>query len=465
VNTKKAVYYTYDDLHRLTRASTTLAATGGNYNHSFSYDAVGNLQTHAGISYVYDGSSGANYANPHAPTTVGASAYTYDKAGNLLTDGFLTNTWDYRDRLVQTVAVGSTTATSTYTYDHDGNRVSKTAAGLTTFYPNRYYTITAAGDKNKYVYVNGQIFADIATVGTTTAIRYVFPDYLGSTNAVTSDSGVVENLTDYYPFGSTRLNQASGFDEQRKYVGQFYDASADLNYLNARYYDGGRGQFLSQDPVFWELGQSQEGKIALLDPQLQNSYSYARNNPTTYKDPGGRFVPLLLSAAYLALTIYDAYDTANTIANPNASFGEKVFAGGLFLSPIGEFRAGAVGLSKADNMLRNAAAGALREVRFAEELAKQFPGSSIQKEVYLRNADGSIAKDPLTGQARRIDYVVIEDGKIRGLHEVTSQTANKRAQLFKEESIRQNGGTYIRDRQTGKLIDVSNMSTRLNRRD
>lgn len=53
--------------------------------------------------------------------------------------------------------------------------------------------------------------------------------------------------------------------------------------MNARYYDGKRGQFLSQDPVFWSTKQN------LANPQSFNSYSYAENNPVNLKDPDGRF--------------------------------------------------------------------------------------------------------------------------------------------------------------------------------
>ena len=71
--------------------------------------------------------------------------------------------------------------------------------------------------------------------------------------------------------------------EQRKYIGQEFDASTGLSYLNARYYDGNRGQFLSQDPVFWSQNQN------LPDPQSLNSYSYAGNNPINWSDPTGLF--------------------------------------------------------------------------------------------------------------------------------------------------------------------------------
>src|SRR6266566_2482749 len=58
--------------------------------------------------------------------------------------------------------------------------------------------------------------------------------------------------------------------------------------LNARYYSSDRGQFISEDPVFWEIGLTQDGKNALANPQALNSYGYANDNPITGKDPLGR---------------------------------------------------------------------------------------------------------------------------------------------------------------------------------
>ena len=58
--------------------------------------------------------------------------------------------------------------------------------------------------------------------------------------------------------------------------------------LNARYYELARGQFISQDPVFWEVGLTQDGKLALTNPQAINSYGYANDNPISTKDPNGR---------------------------------------------------------------------------------------------------------------------------------------------------------------------------------
>lgn len=97
---------------------------------------------------------------------------------------------------------------------------------------------------------------------------------------------VVQTL-DYYPYGSARIDTGSA-DSARKFIGQFADDPTALSYLNARYYDPGRGGFLSQDPVFWEVGQTSDGRAALSNPQVQNSYSYAEGNPITRKDPNGR---------------------------------------------------------------------------------------------------------------------------------------------------------------------------------
>src|SRR5262249_1694250 len=66
------------------------------------------------------------------------------------------------------------------------------------------------------------------------------------------------------------------------------DRGTGLDYMMARYYSGAHGQFISQDPVFWEIGLTPDGKTALSDPQSQNSYSYARDNPITKSDPLGR---------------------------------------------------------------------------------------------------------------------------------------------------------------------------------
>jgi YD repeat-containing protein len=110
------------------------------------------------------------------------------------------------------------------------------------------------------------------------------------------------------------------------------------------------------------------------------------------------------------------------------------------------------------------AAGAARQVLVDGELALQFPGASIQAERSLRTVDGVLAIDPLTGTGRRIDTVVIQDGQALASIETTSLNANKAAQIAKEMRIRQAGGTFVRDKVTGQLIDLSQVPTQIVRK-
>jgi RHS repeat-associated protein len=140
--------------------------------------------------------------------------------------------------------------------------------------------------------VDQQTASGIATG--TAKTRYVHPDHLGSTNVVTDENDNVVQTLDYYPYGNTRISVATSTNEKRKFIGQFADDST-LSYLQARYYDSLRGQFLSEDPTFLALGndgqlrqlsqQSQQKFLA--EPQQLNSYSYSKDNPVTNKDPQG----------------------------------------------------------------------------------------------------------------------------------------------------------------------------------
>jgi RHS repeat-associated protein len=110
---------------------------------------------------------------------------------------------------------------------------------------------------------------------------------------VTDENDAVVQTLDYYPYGATRISSATSTNERRKYIGQFSDDST-LSYLGARYYDGARGAFLSEDPVFLAIGGSDAEKLAkrplqqiLSDPQGLNGYSYAEDNPISIKDPSG----------------------------------------------------------------------------------------------------------------------------------------------------------------------------------
>lgn len=100
-----------------------------------------------------------------------------------------------------------------------------------------------------------------------------------------------------------------------------------------------------------------------------------------------------------------------------------------------------------EGILPNKEEGLRREAEVEEELEKKYPesdGYEIVSEAYLRDSEGKIVRDPETGEARRIDFVVVKDGKVVDSIEVTSETADKTGQTAKEERIREAGGNYIR---------------------
>jgi RHS repeat-associated protein len=284
----RSVTYTDDSLNRLTRASTTIASTSP-YRHQFAYNMLGNITgmstSTATTTYTY---AETGYANPHAVTSVGSTTYTYDNNGNVTAIGSLDYTWDYRNRRASAERGGG--GITSYGYDHAGQRVFQATGSATTSYPNRYYNVASsslAATTTKHIFSpDGTLLATVVGSGTANAsTTYLHPDHLGGTNVATDQNGEVVQTLDYYPYGSQRINSGSSA-EQRRFIGEEFDGDTDFSYLNARYYQGARGQFMSQDPVFLRLGNNDQVRH-LENPQSLNSYMYASNNPIRLKDPGG----------------------------------------------------------------------------------------------------------------------------------------------------------------------------------
>jgi RHS repeat-associated protein len=314
----KTMDYTYDPLNRLISASSSNATNGKNYLQTYAYDPVGNLLTKSDEgTYSYAGNQGGSFANPHAVTSITngttTTQFAYDNNGNLtgVAGGTTasTYTWDYLNRLVSASSSSSSSPASSYGYDFTGQRVLVQNGTSTTSYPEMTYN-TDGTTPVKHIFAGGTLVATITGTSTSTAaasVRYVLDDTLGGSNVVTDSSGTVVETLDYYPYGATRIdNLANGaISEQRKFIGQEYDAATSLSYLNARYYDGGRGQFVSEDPVFWGDPAQQN----LKNPQDLNSYSYADDNPIVHEDPTGKQAATLasqLQQLYSALTALSA---------------------------------------------------------------------------------------------------------------------------------------------------------------
>jgi hypothetical protein len=144
------------------------------------------------------------------------------------------NTWDYNNRITQTVA-GS--ITDTFTYDPSGQRLSLSNGSSTTYYASKFYN-TDGTTAQKHIFANGVEVATVEGTGEKAAIHSTATDNLTGSNVTTDSGNNPEEVLDYFPFGSVRIDQKSGsYGDQRQYAGSEFDSDTGLNYMQARYYD------------------------------------------------------------------------------------------------------------------------------------------------------------------------------------------------------------------------------------
>ncbi len=265
-----------------------------------------------------------------------------------------------------------------------------------------------------------------------TTIRYVVDDNLGGSSVITDTGGNVAETTDYYPYGGQRIDtKAGGYGgEKRKYAGTEYDALSGLNYMQARYQDPQRGEFLSEDPIFlgdpkgqvltdpqslnsgrtmgasnsasasgWNGNTQSRGNSIfpaefLLDPQRQNSYSYARNNPVNMADPSGLWGIFysgnvggdagLAEGFSGSLSSGVGFTAGNSLSAP-VDFGAFSSYGGLVGGPFQSVTTqGVNGINNSNYAVFGLAGGVSRGVTFTNATRiSQLQGSAISWNVNL----------------------------------------------------------------------------------
>ena len=114
---------------------------------------------------------------------------------------------------------------------------------------------------------------------------------------VTDASGNLVEATNYAAYGE-RTN--TGFQTQKSYIGERFDAETGLLYLNARYMDPSLGRFISPDD--WDPTKQGVGT---------NRYAYAANDPVNKSDPNGH-----LAVGTVANSM-ESYEDATNGSNAN----------------------------------------------------------------------------------------------------------------------------------------------------
>jgi RHS repeat-associated protein len=280
VNSNQRQCFQYDALDRLTNAFTgnsgcTAYATGGTgpYNHTYAYNAIGNITSYAGNAYTYGDS-----AHKHAVTGAYGNSYGYDGNGNQTTRTIAgttyTFTFDFENRLIE-VKQGATSL-ATFLYDADGNRVKGTVSGVTTVYIAGIYERQGAAAASYYE--GGGLRRSGYT--SNNGVFYMLSDHLKSTSALVARNGVLNVKYFYYPYGARRGVPFNSITAKR-FTSQYHKTALPggegLYFYNARWYDPAIGRFLAADSIVPNPG----------DSQTLNRYMYVAGNPLKYVDPSG----------------------------------------------------------------------------------------------------------------------------------------------------------------------------------
>jgi len=267
----RTVAYGYDSDYHLTSESVAGDPSGQNGTIAYVYDAVGNrLQRNSSVPAIPPAVLGYD-ANDRITTQV------YDANGNTTSDG-LSNIYDFENHMVQRGGVS-------IVYDGDGNRVSETAAGVTTNYlvadsnPSGYAQVLeelqSGAVTRSYTY-GLDLISERQTIGGTGVTSFYGHDGQGSVRFLMDSTGKV---TDTYTFDAFGLLVASTGSTPNVYLfaGQQFDPALGVYYNRARYLDVRTGRFFTQDTKAGELA----------DPPTLHRYLYARANPVNRSDPGG----------------------------------------------------------------------------------------------------------------------------------------------------------------------------------
>ena len=241
---------------------------------------------------------------------------------------------------------------------------------------------------------------------------YFHTDQIGIPREMTDIHGNLLWYGEYTAWGRLKKDERIYKDAHQPFrlQNQYFDEETGLHYNFFRYYEPDTGRFINQDPIGLFGGD--------------NLYSFG-NQVLDFIDP-------------LGLKIYGH--------RKNGTFRKKP-------GPKSKKKSAGKG-----ECIQNKKDGDAREALHKEDLDAQYGADRILSQKHLRNKKGEIVSDPLTGESRKLDFVIKGAGKNGGGHaqEVTSKTASKSSQLAKEERIRGVGGVYVRDGKS--LVHVDGIS-------
>jgi RHS repeat-associated protein len=267
------VLYKYNDGFN---RPTSMSSTSNQQLYTYDYDRYGNRWHQTALN------GGTSFNQSFSATTNQIVGYSYDAAGNMLSDGIYTYTYDGEGNVL-TMSGNGTSAS--YVYDAQNKRArvqtGSTANEFLVDFAGRqistWNAATNSGNEGR-IYWDGKQIAYRAADGTT---YFEHQDYLGTervrTNAAGSEVGIFQSLP--WGDGYTPVNvSGDGGQDTLHFTGLDQDADYTEN-ARFRNYSPAQGRWLSPDPY--------DGSYDLTNPQSFNRYAYVRNNPLSFVDPSG----------------------------------------------------------------------------------------------------------------------------------------------------------------------------------
>ncbi len=322
--------YTYDDAGRKLTQTEDHGQGAGNEVTTYAYDNAGRL---------------ASESLAVGNSAVSSHAYTYDAAGNRLTEitrdasnaPASSKTYIYNELEQLASMSDSVTGMSVqYAYDNNGNQtqkaVTKDAKTTTTEFTYttrdqlRFISVDGAtkedllyDDLGRRIRKNGDYEhwdgrslvaeTDAASGGLLRGYTHgltllrenvlgnmveAYTDGMGSVGALVPQNGTAATAGHfrYDAYGNFRTSARPGdcsadpsgltCNAPLTYTGHLYDQESNLFYFGARYYDPETGRFLTNDPVAGDA----------LNPPSLHKYLYTYDSPMVYTDPWGEYVPV-----------------------------------------------------------------------------------------------------------------------------------------------------------------------------
>lgn len=254
------------------------------------YDVLGNITHKSDVgSYRYDG------VKPHAVSAVSGktnSSFTYDAQGNMLSGlGRVITGYTSFNKPIE-IRKGNASTRFQYGVNQQRyERIDRNENGVTqTIYLDSTEIIKQPNGQTTFRYYIGDFAIFEKTVGkaSSSVIRYLHKDHLGSVIAISNQNGEIEERFSYDAWGKRRSSSWNKPDTSTSEVGRIGFTGHEmldevgLIHMNGRVYDPTIGRFLSADPFIQD---------EWFTTQAFNRYSYVQNNPLSYTDPTGYYVP------------------------------------------------------------------------------------------------------------------------------------------------------------------------------